>query len=183
MVDLDREQTEKEACSLFQQIGLNADNTKYNFEAQNANLLIAELHLVYRSHISNNTVPIRAIAIQFQHDCVMYFACRDALKNRKFRDSLVQVIKEAAAVSGNLQKIGFLLYETAVKVSGNRRYGINLASTSIAEGLKRLIEALTPFLQFPRNALQYRPFIIAEYLVSEKLKVCSAVLLVVASFA
>lgn len=42
--------------------------------------------------------------------------CRDYLKNRKFRDNLVEIIKEAGAEQGTSKAIGALLCEVANKV-------------------------------------------------------------------
>lgn len=45
----------------------------------------------------------------------MLRTCRETLKNRKLRDEVVAVIKEAGAEGGCEKSCGDLLYEVAVK--------------------------------------------------------------------
>ena len=86
------------------------------------------------------------------------------MKNRKLRDILVTVIEEAGVTSGTDKVTGALLYEVAVKVSYSEAHD-SVAHTPGNSSSK------VASMQYPKNAVQYRPHLLQQYVVPGVLKV------------
>ena len=96
MEGVNREQKDARALELFLNIGLNQVSAR-----------LASSRLV------------AAMLNEYYSDSEVALMFRDTVKNRKLRDTLVEVVEEANATTGTEKAIGALLYEVAVKVSTN----------------------------------------------------------------
>lgn len=96
------------------------------------------------------------------------------MKNRKFRDSLLQVIEEAEVQNGTEKALGALLYEVAVKVRRRLLYSLhkyNFPCMLHSSNHTSAGQTMDLLLQYPKNALAHRPRFIKEYLLSGTIKV------------
>ena len=94
------------------------------------------------------------------------------MKNRKLRDELVTVIKEAGAEDGCDKARGDLLYEVAVKASASSLAVCHRFSpAALVYNYDGFIFASSA-LQYPKEAsLDHRPAFLREFIMTAKVKV------------
>jgi hypothetical protein len=94
------------------------------------------------------------------------------VKNAKFRQTLVDIVKEAGLSDGCSKSQGNLLYYVASKVNSRARMQDKYLLLPTDHTSTRLLTPLTLLSQYPANSLVHRP-VLLKYIVDEKIKVCT----------